>query len=116
MILDYVRPNYERKCHIIGENRDVKWNFINKKSAWKNYKKKALSKIRINSVGKEKEKIQQKVVIINEMYEREIKNFLGSIINEQKLLVDGNEGLKTLKIGLAAIESSNKNKIIKIKD
>ena len=35
LVIDYVRPNYEQGCQIIGEKGDIKWSYELKKSAWK---------------------------------------------------------------------------------
>ena len=43
-----------------------------------------------------------------------MKNFIDSIMYGKKLIVDGHEGLKTLKIGLAAKTSALKNRVINL--
>ena len=48
------------------------------------------------------------------MYILEMKNFIESIILDKKPLVDGFDGLKTLELGLKALESAKKNKILKL--
>lgn len=53
-------------------------------------------------------------ILINEMYIDEMKNFIDSIMYGKKLIVDGHEGLKTLKIGLAAKMSAVKNRVINL--
>lgn len=110
LILDYVRPQYERRCHIISEEGDLKWEYTPKPQSWKKYNSKAISKI---SVNLKRKKMSKKItLLVNEMYHNETQSFLESIICNKKPVVDGWEGLKTLKIGYAALESATKNKII----
>ena len=52
---------------------------------------------------------------VNNSYELEINDFLKCIEQDEKPLIDGWEGLKSLEIGVAALKSANQNKIIKIK-
>jgi len=48
------------------------------------------------------------------MYLNELKDFIFSVKHNKKPKVDGWEGLKTLQIGLAALQSARKNTIIKL--
>jgi len=114
LILDYLRPNYERNCHIICEKGDYKWEFLPQKIQ-KNYNTNANSKLKINYVQNKHTKILNKLVKMNDMYLGILGNFINSIHNNVEPEVNGWEGLKTLKIGLAALESSRKNKKINIK-
>lgn len=113
LTIDYVRPKYERNCHVIGEKGDLTWRYIPIKSGWKNYDAKALSIVGANFV-KRKSKEQKLEIKSNQMYILEIENFLNCITNDQKPLVDGWEGLKTLKVGMAALESAKKDKPIRL--
>lgn len=114
LLIDYIRPQYERKCQIIGEMGDLKWEYIVKKAGWKNYNVIANSRV-ITSFVNNKQVISNNFVVkLNDMYVNEIQNFIQSVIHNKKPLVDGWEGLKTLKVGMAALESSRKDKIIRI--
>lgn len=112
--LDYIRPKYERSCHIIGEKGSIKWESLQiEKNSSKSYSNLSLSKISIiNSNGQNLENSFK--FKSNKLYVDELKNFFSYLNNENKILSDGFDGLKTLKIGLAALESSKKNKIINL--
>ena len=112
--IDYVRPNYERECHVIGENGDLKWRYDLSTSAASNYRKKVNSKLIIRTLSTNSETIFHNNIRVNDMYVAEMKDFLDSILYGRKPAVDGWDSVKTLKIGLAALESSKKNKVIKI--
>ena len=113
-VIDYMRPCYERKCHIIGENGDLKWEYVPKNGIKKQYGIKANSSV-ITRFSNHKKSITKKFDLeLNNMYVLEMKNFVNSIINNKKPLVDGWEGVKTLKIGLAALSSSKTGKVVKI--
>ena len=114
LAIDYVRPNYERKCHIIGEKGDLKWEYIPKGKGWKNYGLQANSSVTTSFVDNKSAIRNNFVVKLNDMYVYEIQNFLQSITQNKKPLVDGWEGLKTLRIGMAALESGKKDKVIKL--
>ena len=45
-----------------------------------------------------------------------MKNFIESITLNKKLLVDGFDGLNTLQIGLASLESAKKNKTVQVNE
>ena len=112
--IDYVRPDYERKCNIIGEKGELEWQFDLKRSAWSNYNQKINSKITLRSISNLPSIHFNNKINVNDMYTNEMVNFLDSIIGHKKLQVDGWEGLKTLQVGLAALESASKNKIVKL--
>lgn len=109
LIIDYIRPHYERKCHIIGEEGDLKWEYLPKSTGWKNYNAKAYVKMSTRLTNR---KIIRKNFLVrsNDMYLDETQNFLDSILNNKKPFVDGWEGLKTLQIGIAALRSAKNNK------
>lgn len=113
LTIDYLRPSYERSCHIIGDLGDLKWNFIPGQKSWKNYGSKVTSTVslrKLNKITFEK-KFKNEV---NNMYVEEENDFLNSIINDKDPKINGWEGLETLKIANAALESAKKNKIIRI--
>jgi predicted dehydrogenase len=114
LVIDYLRPKYERNCQIIGENGSIKWNLEVEKGASKNYSAKIKSKIEThvlqsNKISKETVSKKQ-----NSMYVEEMKDFVDSIRYNKKPFVDGWDSLETLKIGIAALKSANENRVIKI--
>ena len=113
-VIDYMRPYYERKCHIIGENGDLKWEYVPKNDTRKQYGIKVNSSVTTRYSNHKKSITKKFVVELNDMYVVEIKNFINSIVNNKKPIVDGWDGIKTLKIGLAALSSSKTGKVVKI--
>jgi predicted dehydrogenase len=111
LILDYVRPQYERRCHIIGEKGDLRWEFAPKPQSWKKYDSQANVAISLNLLNGKKS-AKNFTIKTNEMYVDEARNFIDSIICNKKPLVNGWEGLKTLQIGCAALASAKSNKPI----
>jgi predicted dehydrogenase len=110
--IDYLRPFYERGCYIIGEKGSLQWEYNLTKSAWSNYSKKVNSKVILQLHSKPSEIIFNNKIQVNDMYILEMKNFIESIISNKKPFVDGFDGLNTLQLGLASLESAKKNKII----
>lgn len=113
LFIDYVRPLYERQCHVIGEKGDLKWKFATKRSSWKDYDSLSDSTVRINLIGRESG-VNNFLIPTNQMYLDEMTSFIQSIIEHKKLIVDGWEGLKTLKIGIAALQSARTNKVVSL--
>ena len=110
--IDYLRPSYERGCYILGEKGSLQWEYNLTKSAWSDYSKKADSKVTLQLLSKPSKIIFNNKIRVNDMYILEMKNFIESITLNKKLLVDGFDGLNTLQIGLASLESAKKNKTI----
>lgn len=110
-MIDYVRPQYERSCQIIGEKGDIKWQYQPQKSSWKNYNSSSMSKVITNHINK-KRKIRNFRSKSNDMYVEEIQDFLNSVIMNTEPTVNGWEGLKTLQIGRAILKSAKENKVI----
>lgn len=113
LFIDMLRPKYERMCHVLSEHGDIRWQFVPSKMGWKDYDSKANSIVTENPINS-KSSLQKFEVITNQMYVDEIRNFLSAISSDTDSFVDGWEGLKTLKIGLAAMKSASKNKIVSI--
>jgi predicted dehydrogenase len=109
LMMDYVRPQYERRCHIIGEKGDLKWEYLPKPSSWEKYDSRASVTIS-HSLIKGTKTTKKQLVQTNQMYLDEARNFIDSIIHNKKPLVDGWDGLETLKIGRAALDSAKSNK------
>lgn len=111
LVLDYVRPNYERKFQIIGDGGDITWNFKplpSKKSLFSSHVNVSVTS---TLIGKKSKMINFKPKI-NDMYEKEIGDFLNAIVYDKQPLVNGWEGLKTLIIGEAALKSAKNNCVI----
>jgi len=109
LMMDYVRPQYERRCHIIGEKGNLKWEYSPKQSGWKKYDSRASVTISHNLI-KGAKTTKKHLVQTNQMYIDEARNFIDSIIHNKKPLVDGWDGLETLKIGRAALDSAKSSK------
>jgi len=110
-VIDFARPRYERFCHVISDNGDIKWNF-SRTSQLKQYQTEANSSITTQKLHVKKLH-KNFSYCLNELYESEIKDFLDSIIKHRKPKVTGWDGLDTLNIGLAALRSSKTNRAIK---
>jgi len=113
IIMDYVRPRYKRCCHCIGEKGDLNWDYIPQKNFWNKYRTKSISKVKKNLLNRISS-TKNFSVNINDMYVNEVKNFIHSFLNKEKILVDGWEGFHTLKVGIAALESAKTGKIISL--
>ncbi len=112
LIIDYLRPQYERKCQIIGETGDLKWEYVVQKAGWKNYDVRASSNI-ITSFVDGKKNIHNKFLVkLNDMYISEMQDFIQSITDNRQPLVNGWDGFETLKIGLSALKSAKENRVI----
>ena len=61
-----------------------------------------------------KKKINSNYVKVNDMYIDEVENVINSVLENKKPKIDGWDALKTLKIGVALLESASKDKIIKL--
>ena len=112
--IDYLRPFYERSCYIIGEKGSLRWEYNLTKSAWSTYTQKVNSKVTLQLLSKSSSTVFNNIVRVNDMYINEIRNFVESIILNKKPLVDGFDGLNTLRLGVAALESAKKKKIISL--
>ena len=112
--IDYLRPFYERSCYIIGEKGSLRWEYNLTKSAWSTYTQKVNSKVTLQLLSKSSSAVFNNIVRVNDMYINEIRNFVESITLNKKPLVDGFDGLNTLRLGVAALESAKKKKIISL--
>ncbi len=113
LLIDYVRPKYQRMCHVIGEKGDLLWEFKiqNKK---RNYSTKVKSTVTTNLLKNNITKTNNFLVRLNDMYIKELQNFIQSVKNKNEPNANGWDALKTLKIGLAALESAKKDKVIRL--
>ena len=112
--IDYLRPFYERSCYIIGEKGSLRWEYNLTKSAWSTYTQKVNSKVTLQLLSKSSSAVFNNIIRVNDMYINEIRNFVESITLNKKPLVDGFDGLNTLRLGVAALESAKKKKIISL--
>tara|TARA_Y100000310_G_scaffold333621_1_gene411545 strand:- start:3075 stop:4115 length:1041 start_codon:yes stop_codon:yes gene_type:complete len=112
--IDYLRPFYERSCYIIGEKGSLRWEYNLTKSAWSTYTQKVNSKVTLQLLSKSSSQVFNNIIRVNDMYINEIRNFVESIVLNKKPLVDGFDGLNTLRLGIAALESAKKKKIISL--
>ena len=99
--LDFIRPGYHRFCEIIGEKGMLEWNFSENNVKYYNLKDKSW-------------KIHKLKTNVNDMYVSEIKHFIKSIDKQEKSLIDGEDGKKSLQLALAAKKSSILKKVVKI--
>lgn len=99
--LDFVRPGYTRDAEIIGEAGVVRWDYKSRsvtryEPGTKEWRPLAIS-------GKNED-----------MYLAEMSNFISSIKGLEKPVVPGVEGMKSLKVALAAKESAATGKVVRL--
>ena len=114
IILDNLRPNYHRTCEFFFNNSILKWSFLPKTHTWRDYNASAYSEI-VSQKNNSKKILKKFTYDFNQTYILETKDFLNSILFDKKPQVDIDDAYNSLQIGLASIESSQKNKEIKIK-
>ena len=112
--IDYVRPNYERGCQIIGDLGKLEWKYEMLKSTKTKYMQKVETRLKKEMIFKQTNKTFSEKIQVNNMYIQEIKNFLDSLQNNRQPEINGLDGLETLKIGLAALKSAKNGKVVKI--
>jgi len=100
--LDFINPNYTRRCEIIGEKGSIKWNFEQKTLELKmnNHKKNIIKKYGTDT---------------NQMYLDELKHVIKCIKKQSQNLINLEDAKNTLKISLDIKKSAKLNKVIKIK-
>ena len=91
--LDMINRTYTRYCELVGEKGTLKWNF--KKDF-----------IELNT-----EKIS---FTTTDPYLEEIRDFIDCCLNKKEPSIDGQEGVKILRIILSAKQSGLKNTVIKV--
>jgi predicted dehydrogenase len=101
--LDMVARSYSRNCEIIGDEGTIRWDFTDKS-------------VRVYSATDKRwdRYPMESNYDPNNMYLEEMKHFLDCIKFGRKPISDGINGLKTLKIALAAKESAEKGTLIKM--
>lgn len=101
--LDFVRRDYSRSCEIVCEKGTIKWN----------YQENTLKIFRQDT-----RRWETNVYLPSEaddMYIAEMSHFLACINKTEKPLIDVAEGLRTLKVVLAAVASSNKREVVQLR-
>ena len=99
--LDFVRPGYSRTCELIGEEGVIIWDYSEKSVKTYSSKSKKWDIFNIDADT-------------NDMYIEETKNFINSVYGNEKPLINGKEGKKTLQLALAAKESAKSRRILKL--
>jgi predicted dehydrogenase len=101
--MDYVQRIYSRTCHVIGEEGTIRWDYTEGKAVcysigrgeWQAY---------YNPPGWEP----------NHMYLDELRHFLRCLSREEKSYLDVFEASQVLRIAIAAKESAEKERFVKI--
>jgi len=99
--LDFVNPQYNRHCEILGENGSIKWSF-----------EKKIIEIQKNNMKKPRKiKYDDNT---NKMYVNELKYIIKCINGKKNSMLSLEEALETLKISLAIKKSGNINRPVSI--
>lgn len=96
--LDYLQKTYERHCTIFGEKGKIEWDF---------------SKNSVDIFIGNKKKTYNFKTNINDMYIEEVRFFLNSVKNRNRMEMDIENGKKDLEVALMIKKSSKKLKMIK---
>lgn len=100
--LDFVRRDYSRSCELICQKGTIKWNYQD-------------NSVKIYRQDERKWAIYNNLITdSNDMYIAEMKHFIACVLKEEVPLISGEEGLKALKIALAAKESAEKGNVVRI--
>lgn len=98
--LDFVQRPPSRKCSIIGEEGKIFWDYYS-------------DQVDLYTTGKEQwESFQFPDFQRNEMFLDEIRHFAACLEGRERPVVDINEGLRSLRIALAAKRSLESGKIV----
>ena len=101
--LDLFQRPAQRSCKIVGTNGTLFCDF----------NRNIVSLYELNK-KKWKEIMNLKNYNINDMYVEEMKQLLKCVRTQKKSINDIDQGLKTLKIGLAILKSSKTNKVVQL--
>ena len=100
--LDFVRRDYSRSCELLCQKGTIKWNYQD-------------NSVKIYYQDKRKWDVHNNLITdSNDMYIAEMKHFIACVLKEEVPLISGEEGLKALKIALAAKESAEKGNVVRI--
>lgn len=100
--LDLLQRSYRRNCEIIGKNGTILWDY-------------SKNSIRIYTAESEKWDEIAYEFDRNAIFVEEINHFIGCIKGETAPVVDARDAKETLKIVLAAKESSRKRNFVEIR-
>jgi len=99
--LDFVNPQYNRHCEIIGEKGSIKWDFAKKTIEVRKYNSKKITKFQYSKDS-------------NKMYLNEIKHIIKCLRGKEKNSLSIHDAVKTLKISLAIKKSGKENRPISL--
>ena len=100
--LDFLNPNYNRHCEILGDEGSIKWLF-----------EKQI--IEINKFNQKKPSIVKYSSDYNQMYIDEMKYVVNCLHGKKNDIISLAEGIKTLDISLAIKKSGKTNRVVSIK-
>jgi len=92
--MDFIRHDTTRQCHVIGEQGTLQWNAIEGEVNF------------YSETTRQWETLHSSRVDRDYTYEEEIKDFIDSIENHHRPVVDGRDGLQTLEVIEAARNSA----------
>ena len=101
--LDFFQRPAQRSCKIVGTNGTLFCDFNRNIVSLYELKKKRWKEI-----------MNLKNYNLNDMYVEEMKQLLKCVRTQKKSINDIDQGLKTLKIGLAILKSSKTNKVVQL--
>lgn len=101
--LDHFQKPEFRNCKIVGTKGTIYWDSdTNEVRLFDKSKNKWIKQLNVKNYKR------------NYMYLNELKHFLKCVIEEKNTVNDLDEGVKTLKIALAAVKSSKTKRVVKI--
>lgn len=99
---DFVRRDYSRSCELICQKGTIKWNY--QEDVVKVYRHARKAWEEQNNLMPDK----------NEMYISEMKQFVACVLGKEKPLIDGADGLQTLKVALAVKKSVDNGTVVRV--
>ena len=93
--LDMIQRSAVRRCQVIGSKGSIDWDASTD-----------CLKLKIPANGNDVDLHRGRKVDHNEMYRAELQHFLECVETKQAPMVDGKEGLETLKLALAVKRSA----------
>ena len=101
--MDYLQRTYSRTCHIIGEEGTIRWDYSTGTVTWYSAGSREWQSY-LNPPAWES----------NEMYIDELRHFLRCLRSKEKPCLDVFEASQVLRIAIAAKESAEKERFVKI--
>jgi predicted dehydrogenase len=99
--LDFINPEYNRHCEVIGEKGSIKWDFAKKTVIVRKHNSKKISKFQYSKDT-------------NKMYLNEIKQVIKCLKGKGENFLNIDDAIKTLEISIAIKKSGNENRPISI--